>query len=317
MVSEPPVRMHTAYLTLVIVCILSVSRPLASEGKSTKTEASFDLKSYLSVGTIHDSNVSIKEIDSQLKESDTARLLGIGLSARTKLGKLEIGTSYSFNQSKYRSFSEFNRESNILGLEVSGSFFGLRQGLSFHKADAKLGNEDFLKLERWSPYVSHFFTKRVYLRGSFIDQTKTIIPRPGQSSKSESITLDMYYFRNGLRQYFNIGTIIREEKAATERYSNRSEIIRARMLGRIRARNSSFRYEISLNYEQKDYSEVWPRSDNERLDKKHFIRLKLAYPFSKSITGEIYTSFVDSNSSVSYASFDEKVVGVKFIYSLD
>ena len=194
--------MRTAYLTLVIVCILSVSKPLALEGQSTKTEASLDLKSYLSVGTIHDSNVSIKEIDSQLKESDTARLFSIGLSARTKLRKLEIGASYSFNRSKYKSFSKFNRESNVLGLEVSGAFFGVRQGFSFHKADAKLGNENFLKLERWSPNMSRFVTKRVYLRGSFIDQTKTIIPRPGQSSKSESITLDMYYFRNGLRQYF-------------------------------------------------------------------------------------------------------------------
>ena len=161
MVSEPPVRMHTAYLTLVIVCILSVSRPLASEGKSTKTEASFDLKSYLSVGTIHDSNVSIKEIDSQLKESDTASLLGIGLSARTKLGKLEIGTSYSFNRSKYRSFSKFNRESNILGLEVSGTFFGVRQGLSFHKADATLVlPADFTKVI-WASLIGYFFFGQV------------------------------------------------------------------------------------------------------------------------------------------------------------
>ena len=309
--------MRIAYLTLVIFCISVAHRPLAQEEEQASAGASLDLKSHISIGTMHDSNVSIKEIDSQLKESDTARMLGIGLSARAKLGKLELGSSYSFNQSKYRSFSEFNRESNILGIEVSGSFLGIRSGLSFHKADAKLGNEDFLELERWSPHFSRFFTKRTYFRASFIDQTKTIIPRPGQSSKSESITLDAYYFRKGLRKYFNLGAIVRQEKASTNRYSNRSNIIRLRMLGRIRATKSEVRYEISWNYEERDFNEIWPRSDNERLDKKHSLRLKLAYPLSKSINGEVYANFVDSHSSVSYASFDERVVGVEFTVSFD
>ncbi|MDG1987805.1 MAG: hypothetical protein P8J18_07490, partial [Halieaceae bacterium] len=254
--------MRIAYLTLVILCIYAAHRPLAQEDEQTSAGSSLDLKSHISVGTMHDSNVSIKEIDSQLKESDTARMLGIGLSARTKLGKLELGSSYSFNQSKYRSFSEFNRESNILGIEVSGPFLGSRSGLSFHKADAKLGNEDFLELERWSPYFSRFFTKRTYFRTSFIDQTKTIIPRPGQSSKSESITLDAYYFQKGLRKYFNVGAIVRQEKASTNRYSNRSNIIRLRMLGRIRTIKSEIKYEISWNYEEKDFNGIWPRSDN-------------------------------------------------------
>jgi len=309
--------MRIAYLTLVILCICVAHRPLAQEDAQTSVGSSLDLKSHMSIGTMHDSNVSIKEIDSQLKESDTARMLGIGLSARTKLGRLELGSSYSFNQSKYRSFSKFNRESSILGIEVSGSFLDFRSGLSFHKADAKLGNEDFLELERWSPYFSRFFTKRTYFRTSFIDQNKIIIPRPGQSSKSESITLDAYYFQKGLRKYFNVGATIRQEKAYTNRYSNRSNIIRLRMLGRIRAIKSEIRYEISWNYEEKDFNEVWPRSDNERFDKKHSFRLKLSYPLSKSITGEVYTNFVDSDSSVSYASFDEKVVGVKFTFSID
>ncbi len=300
-----------------MLCIYAAHRPLAQEDEQTSAGPSLDLKSHISIGTMHDSNVSIKEIDSQLKESDTARMLGIGLSARTKLGKLELGSSYSFNQSKYRSFSQFNRESNILGMEVSGSFLGFRPGLSFHKADAKLGKEDFLELERWSPYLSRFFTRRTYFRTSFIDQAKTIIPRPGQSSKSESITLDAYYFQKGLRKYFNLGVTVRQEKASTNRYSNRSNLIRLRMLGRIRAIKSEIRYEISWNYEEKDFNEIWPRSDNERLDKKHSLRFKLAYPLSKSITGEVYTNFVDSDSSVSYASFDEKVVGVKFTFSFD
>ena len=309
--------MRIACLTLIILCIYAAHRPLAQEDRQTSAGPSLDLKSQMSIGTIHDSNVSIKEIDSQSKESDTARLLGVRLSASTKLGKFELDSSYSFNQSKYRSFSNYNRESNILGIEVSRSLLGFRSGLSYHKADAKLGNEDFLELERWSPYFSRFFTKRTYFRTSFIDQTKIIIPRPGQSTKSESITLDAYYFQNGLRKYFNLGATIRQEKASTNRYSNRSNIIRLRMLGRIRIIKSEIRYEISWNYEEKDFNEVWPRSDNERLDKKHSFRLKLSYPLSKSITGEVYTNFVDSDSSVSYASFDEKVVGVKSTLSID
>jgi hypothetical protein len=228
-----------------------------------------------------------------------------------------MGVSYNFNQTKYQSFSEFDRESKLLGLELSGSYLGWRQGLSYHRANAKLGNEDFLELERWSPYVSRFLTKRLYLRGSFINQDKTIITRSGQSSESKSVTLDLYYFRNGLRNYFNVSGIIREEKAATTRYSNRAEIIRIRMLGRIRANKRSWRYEFSWAYEQKDFNEIWPRSNNERLDKRHSIRVKISYPFSKSISGEIYTNFVDSDSSVPYASFDENIVGIKFTYTLD
>ena len=309
--------MRIAYLTLVVLSIYAAQGPLAQEDGQKSAGPPLDLKSQVSIGTIQDSNVSIKEIDSQSKESDRARMLGIRLSASTKLGKLELSSSYSFNQSKYRSFSNFNRESNILGIEMSAPVLGFRSGLSFHKADAKLGNEDFLELERWSPYFSRFFTKRTYFRTSFIDQTKTIIPRPGQSSKSESITLDAYYFQKGLRKYFNVGATVRQEKASINRYSNRSNIIRLRMLGRIRAIKSEIRYEISWNYEEKDFTGIWPRSDNERLDKKHSLRLKLAYPLSKSITGEIYTNFVDSDSSVSYASFDEKVVGVKFTFSID
>ena len=78
--------MRIAYLTLVIFCISVAHGPLAQEEEQTSAGTSLDLKSYISIGTMHDSNVSIKEIDSQLKESDTARMLGIGLSARTKLG---------------------------------------------------------------------------------------------------------------------------------------------------------------------------------------------------------------------------------------
>ena len=204
--------MRIAYLTLVILCIYAAHRPLALEEGQTSVGPSLDFKSQVSIGNIHDSNVSIKEINSQSKESDTARMLGIRLSASTKLGKLELSSSYSFNQSKYRSFSNFNRESNILGIEMSAPVLGFRSGLSFHKADAKLGNEDFLELERWSPYFSRFVTKRIYFRTSFIDQTKTIIPRPEQSSKSESITLDAYYFQKGLRKYFNLGALKKAPK---------------------------------------------------------------------------------------------------------
>ncbi len=307
----------TYLLTLLLFLSTVIQDSWATDEVSQPPIVTWDLKTRASVGFNHDSNVSIRELDSNLGESDSAKTYNLGITAIGKIGFIESSASYNFSQSDYQSFSEFDRKTEILGLDVSSSFLNVRQGLSYFKAEAKLGKKKFLKLERWSPHISGFLTKRLYLRGSYIAQEKTIIPRPSQSAKSNSVALDLFYFRNGLRNYFNLGTEIRNEDAVLQRYDNHAESMRFRMLGRVRALNRIWKYTIGWSYEKRDYEGDWPRTDQERFDRRRTIRAGLSWPISKFISAEIYASRIDSNSTVSYASFEEDTAGFKIVYTWD
>ena len=100
-------------------------------------------------------------------------------------------------------------------------------GVNWFDVSADLDDKEFLTYERFSPYLAGFLSKQWFLRGEYVYGEKTIARRPGREADSHSVSLDSYYFIQGLKRYAVVGYTFRVDNARANRYDYDSHAIKA------------------------------------------------------------------------------------------
>ena len=105
-------------------------------------------------------------------------------------------------------------------------------GVNWFDVSADLDDEAFLTYERISPYVAGFLRKQWFLRGEYVYGEKTIARRPGREADSHSVSIDSYYFIQGLKRYAVLGYTFRVDNARANRYDYDSHALKLRYVHR-------------------------------------------------------------------------------------
>lgn len=309
--SSIPSRLAAALLAMTPVFCFADDTQSASPATTYSAE--------LGIGGEYDTNVTIDELDTSIRQGDYALNLDGKVSMRkyfTKDTDLRLG--YDVSQTMFQEFSRLNRQSHILGANLGVKMQPVDTGLSLFYVNSMLDGEGFLELYRVSPSLSGFISRKVFSRVAYVFADKRIEDRSERDAQTHSGELDLYYFARGLRSYFNFGYRFKTEDANLERLDYQAHAAKLRYIRRIDLGDKVLKLELAYRYEERDYSGLTPGIDTvegaERLDERHRWRADLEYPLTEKAAMQIYASYSDYKSNFQVSDYEQGVVGTRFLY---
>ncbi|MFT6286499.1 MAG: hypothetical protein ACJA09_001247 [Alcanivorax sp.] len=269
----------------------------------------------MGVGVEYDNNISVEEVDRASSESDYALTLNASLEMRQDLSDTaELALNYDYSQNSYNEFSQVDRQTHILGSDLSFKFGELDSGLSAYYISSRLDGNKFLDLYRLSPSLSGFLAKKWFARGAYVYVDKSIESSSDRDATTHAGEADLYYFRRGLRSYFNFGYRYKDENAEADRLDYQSSSAKIRYVHRIEMFSRLAKLELSWRYEDRYYGSQTPSISEKRADKKHRWRVNMEMPLVGKSAVRIYYGYSDFESNLPSADYNQTIVGTRFTY---
>lgn len=296
------------------VCLLSAFVAGATVPAVRAEGTSFTAE--VGIGGEYDSNIAVEEVDASTNQSDYALTLNAGAGVAQELGAItELSATYDYNQNIYETFSQVDRQTHILGTSLDFDLDKFDTGVSMFYINSRLDGRAFLELYRISPSVSGFLAKKWFARGAYVYSEKKIENRPARDAETDAGEADAYYFRRGLRSYFNLGYRYRDEDATADRYDYESHSIKLRYIHRLEVFSKMAKLELAWRYEDRDYSSITPSIGEERKDDRHRWRLDFELPvFTEGSAVQFYYGYADYESNLPSADYDQTITGLRFVH---
>tara|TARA_R110002110_G_scaffold415561_1_gene650776 strand:+ start:76286 stop:77221 length:936 start_codon:yes stop_codon:yes gene_type:complete len=306
-----PVSLRRACLAVVAITSSNGIATLADADQVKPLEFDADI----GIGIEYDSNVSVEEVDRSSNEGDYALNLDLGVQVSKALNDtFTVGASYDFSQSLYEEFSEVDRQTHIVGADMNAKLSAFDTGLSFYYIDSRLDGSKFLELYRLSPSISGFLAKKWFARGAYVYSEKVIVNRSDRDAYTHSGEADLYYFRRGLRSYFNVGYRYKNEDAESDRLDYTSNSIKLRYIQRIEMFSRLAKLELAWRYEDRDYSSPTPSIEQDRQDDRNRWRADFEIPLIGRSALQLFYGYADYESNYPQADYTQNLIGTRFIY---
>ena len=266
----------------------------------------------ISLGYEYDSNVSVDELDRSASVGDGGVLFAADISLDHDLtDKTSASASYGYSRIDYQDFEFLNRETHMLGGNISSKWDKVTAGINYFYINARLDGNDFLTYHRASPSLSGFVSKRWFLRGAYVFGDKTIAKRPGRDAQNHGAELDGYYFWRGLRRYINLGYVYRQEDSQAARFKYEAHQFKLRAVQRFEVFSKLAILELGLRYEDRNYSDPTPSIGERRRDERFRASIEFDLPVTDRINWTMYGGYSDYLSNLPSADYDQSVVGTR------
>ena len=272
--------------------------------------ADFDLE--LAAGYAWDDNVGLDELERATGESDEVTTLEIqGSALFSYQDRASLRVLAGLVDDSYQEFSQVDRRTESLGVNLEAQLGKATVGVNWFDVSADLDAEEFLTYERLSPYLAGFLSKQWFLRGEYVYGEKTIARRPGREADSHSVSLDSYYFIQGLKRYAVLGYTFRVDNARANRYDYEAHAIEARYVHRKNLGRLPLELEIEGKYEDRNYKAPDPMIGTEREDTRWRFSAELRLSFNDYASWAVMIKNSDYDSNLPTASYSDLVVGTE------
>ena len=278
--------------------------PLASAGSEFGLE--------LAAGYAWDDNVGLDEVERATGESDEVTSLEIQGSAEFSFDdRASVRISAGLVDDSYRQFSQVDRRTESLGINLETLWGKATVGINWFDVSADLDDEAFLTYERLSPYVAGFLSKQWFIRGEYVYGEKTIARRPGREADSHSVSIDSYYFIQGLKRYAVLGYTFRVDNARANRYDYDSHALKLRYVHRETLANLPLELELEGKFEDRRYKSPDPFIQTEREDTRLRLSAELRLLITEYASVSVHVKNSDYDSNLPTASYSDLVVGTE------
>ena len=266
----------------------------------------------LAAGYAWDDNVGLDELERATGESDEVTTLEAqGSALFSYKDRASIRFSAGLVDDSYRKFSQVDRRTESLGMNLEAKLGKLTAGINWFDVSADLDDEQFLKYERLSPYLSGFVSKQWFLRGEYVYGEKEIERRPGREANSHSVSLDSYYFLQGLKRYTVVGYTFRVDNARANRYDYDSHALKLRYVHRETLKGLPLELELEGKFEDRQYKAPDPMIRTEREDTRWRFSAEARLLFTDFASVAIYLKNSDYDSNLPTASYSDLVIGTE------
>ncbi len=266
----------------------------------------------LAAGYAWDDNVGLDELERATGESDEVTSLEIQGSAEFSFDdRASVRISAGLVDDSYRQFSQVDRRTESLGINLETMLGKATVGINWFDVSADLDDEAFLTYERLSPYVAGFLSKQWFIRGEYVYGEKTIARRPGREADSHSVSIDSYYFIQGLKRYAVLGYTFRADNARANRYDYDSHALKLRYVHRESLANLPLELELEGKFEDRRYKSPDPFIQTEREDTRLRLSAELRLLITEYASISVHVKNSDYDSNLPTASYSDLVVGTE------
>ena len=256
--------------------------------------------------------MGLDELERATGESDEVTSLEIQGSAEFSFDdRASVRISAGLVDDSYRQFSQVDRRTESLGINLETQLGKATVGINWFDVSADLDNEAFLKYERLSPYVAGFLSKQWFIRGEYVYGEKTIARRPGREADSHSVSIDSYYFIQGLKRYAVLGYTFRVDNARANRYDYNSHALKLRYVHRESLANLPLELELESKFEDRQYKSPDPFIQTEREDTRFRFSAELRLLITEHASVSVHLKNSDYDSNLPTASYSDLVVGTE------
>lgn len=266
----------------------------------------------LSAGVEYDDNVSVIDIDNNTGADDFAAIFDGEVEFAPDIGEdSSVSLGYSFSQSLFETFDDFNLQSHLASIDASHDFGVVEIGGAYRFAHSRLGGASFLTLSQFSPSVSRFVGERLYLRGEYTYSDRNFIGRTDRDGDSHAGAGDAYLFMNGAKTYIALGYRWEKEDAVDPQFDFQGDTFRARFSQRFPVGSNDGHFRIGYRYEIRDYSSITPSIGDLREDKRHRFNAEVEIPFGEALFARVNAEYGDNRSNLPSADFNQSIVSAR------
>ena len=277
-----------------------------------QTFAGSEFEVELAVGYAWDDNVGLDELERATGESDEVTSLEAQGSALFAFqDRVSLRLSAGLTDDSYQKFSQVDRRTESIGVNLEAKLGKTAVGINWFDVSADLNSDPFLTYERLSPYVSGFVSKKWFLRGEYVYGKKTIARRLGREADSHSVSIDSYYFIQGLKRYAVLGYTFRADDARANRYDYNSHALKVRFIQRETVGGLPLEFEVEGKFEDRQYKAPDPMIRAEREDTRWRFSTELRLIVTDHASVVVHLKNSDYDSNLPTASYSDLVVGTE------
>ena len=277
-----------------------------------QTSAGSEFEVELAVGYAWDDNVGLDELERATGESDEVTSLEAQGSALFAFqDRVSLRLSAGLTDDSYQKFSQVDRRTESIGVNLEAKLGKTAVGINWFDVSADLNSDPFLTYERLSPYVSGFVSKNWFLRGEYVYGKKTIARRLGREADSHSVSIDSYYFIQGLKRYAVLGYTFRADDARANRYDYNSHALKVRFIQRETVGGLPLELEVEGKFEDRQYKAPDPMIRAEREDTRWRFSTELRLMVTEHASVVVHLKNSDYDSNLPTASYSDLVVGTE------
>ena len=277
-----------------------------------QTSAGSEFEVELAVGYAWDDNVGLDELERATGESDEVTSLEAQGSALFAFqDRVSLRLSAGLTDESYQKFSQVDRRTESIGVNLEAKLGKTAVGINWFDVSADLNSDPFLTYERLSPYVSGFVSKKWFLRGEYVYGKKTIARRLGREADSHSVSIDSYYFIQGLKRYAVLGYTFRADDARANRYDYNSHALKVRFIQRETVGGLPLELEVEGKFEDRQYKAPDPMIRAEREDTRWRFSTELRLIVTEHASVVVHLKNSDYDSNLPTASYSDLVVGTE------
>ena len=277
-----------------------------------QTSAGSEFEMELAVGYAWDDNVGLDELERATGESDEVTSLEAQGSALFAFqDRVSLRLSAGLTDDSYQKFSQVDRRTESIGVNLEAKLGKTAVGINWFDVSADLNSDPFLTYERLSPYMSGFISKKWFLRGEYVYGKKTIARRLGREADSHSVSIDSYYFIQGLKRYAVLGYTFRADDARANRYDYNSHALKVRYVQRAAVSGLPLEFEMEGKFEDRQYKAPDPMIRAEREDTRWRFSTELRLIVTEHASVVVHLKNSDYDSNLPTASYSDLVVGTE------
>jgi hypothetical protein len=297
---------------LSALCIGSAAaQQTSTDGANDKTDSPLSFE--VSAGAEYDSNVSVAAIDANTGADDFAAVLDAKIGFETELGdNTEFNLGYNFSQSLHDQFSNFDIQTHFASADISHDFGAFDAGAAYRFAYSRLGGAGFLTLQQFSPYVSTFLAKKLFVRGAYTYSDKDFENRVDRDSTVHAGGADIYFFADGVRRFFVVGYKYEDEDAFDPQFDFQANHFKARFTQRFPVGSRDAKFKLGWRYEMRDYSSLTSTPLGVmRDDDRHRFQAEVEIPITDIVFGNIEYEYSDYSSNLASADYSQNLVSAR------
>ena len=274
-----------------------------------------DWSARFELGYGYDSNVAVDDVDLSTERGDQFRDLSLSAGVEKALDEnWTLNADITLSEKKYRDFDAFDGRLALVSLNLERKYRLVDFGLAARHIDYQLDHEGFLALTQYSPSLSWFVTRSVYLRAAYEYSDERFDQQSSRDNQQDRFSLRAYWFMNGLKQYLQFHARHADDDARDERFSNQSTEYSVRFHQSLGGGVEDVTLELAARYQERDYDRFNSATVARRKDRRTRFEVSLEVPMSERFALIARASDNDYRSNVEVADYAQRVFSLTLRY---
>lgn len=219
------------------------------------SQSDFSFSGEASAGFIHNSALSVDEIDNVSNESDSGSEIGVKLNAKWQANeKLKFAGGYSYQQQNFNKFSQYDLALHQVNIDTSYQLNKGEIGLRLDAATASLAQNTFLDFQQASAYYGLFLQPQTYMRTSVKVKNKSFAELSDRDAEGMGASADIFHFANSANTMLMFGLNLEKEDAINEEFSFTGLGFNTKVSHKFTLFGLGSQLGLNWRYQKKDYT---------------------------------------------------------------